>query len=228
MKKSLVALPLIATGLLLSISAASVYADGHGIAHEGTKAYVHAIDGNIVRDSFGGCVRTIHWSQDTAIAACGAKEQVTAVVEKETFVRFTKPVALPTPVEPKSFVKFTKPVALYDTTPQQRMAFKGLFETNSAILTSSAKSLLNPYVTYLKANANKSVKVIGHTDSVGKASSNQRLSLKRANSVKNYLVSQGIAANRIDAVGMGEKSPVANNNTAAGRAENRRVELNLI
>ena len=69
---------------------------------------------------------------------------------------------------------------------------------------------------------------MGHTDSVGSDVYNQRLSVKRAEAVKGYLVSKGIEANRVYTEGKGEKQPVADNKTAAGRAKNRRVEIEVV
>ncbi|WP_372974472.1 OmpA family protein, partial [Muriicola sp.] len=70
--------------------------------------------------------------------------------------------------------------------------------------------------------------VEGHTDSVGSEKLNQELSEKRANSVRDFLVNEGIAADRLTAVGYGESKPIASNNTRAGRTQNRRVEINLV
>jgi OOP family OmpA-OmpF porin len=69
------------------------------------------------------------------------------------------------------------------------------------------------------------IDVVGHTDSVGSDDYNQRLSVRRAMAVKQYLVSQGINGGIIDVIGMGERQPVATNDTAAGRAMNRRVDI---
>ena len=69
---------------------------------------------------------------------------------------------------------------------------------------------------------------IGHADSVGSDAYNQRLSVRRAESVKAYLTSKGIAANRVYTEGKGEKQPVADNKTAEGRAKNRRVEIEVV
>ena len=71
------------------------------------------------------------------------------------------------------------------------------------------------------------INVMGHTDSKGDASYNQNLSQRRADSVKNYLVSQGVAPNRIYTVGYGESRPVASNTTERGRMQNRRVEIQI-
>ena len=67
----------------------------------------------------------------------------------------------------------------------------------------------------------------GHTDSVGSKATNQALSERRANAVRDYLISNGISADRLTAQGFGEDNPIASNKTRAGRKENRRVEVNL-
>ena len=92
-------------------------------------------------------------------------------------------------------------------------------------LTVWAKDTLQRAVTLLKANPDAEVEIQGHTDSVGSETYNQALSERRANAVKAYLVSQGIAEHRITTKGFGELQPIADNSTAAGRAENRRVVI---
>jgi len=92
-------------------------------------------------------------------------------------------------------------------------------------LTASAKDSLQMVAASLKATPDAKVEIQGHTDSVGSESYNQALSERRANTVKTYLVSLGIAARRIATRGFGETQPVADNATAAGRAENRRVVI---
>ena len=77
----------------------------------------------------------------------------------------------------------------------------------------------------VKDQGYKQIVVEGHTDSRGSASANQSLSLKRAQEVRSHLISQGIDASKITAVGRGEDVPIASNDSAEGRANNRRVEL---
>ena len=77
----------------------------------------------------------------------------------------------------------------------------------------------------LVANPDVQVEISGHTDNVGSDAYNQELSLRRAQSVKNWLVQRGVAGNRMKTVGKGENEPVASNDTAEGRAENRRIEF---
>jgi outer membrane protein OmpA-like peptidoglycan-associated protein len=101
-----------------------------------------------------------------------------------------------------------------------------LFPSGESSLLPSAMLKLNEVADALtKSNPDSKIVVEGHTDSQGKASFNQELSVARATSVRNYLVSRGMAADRISAQGMGSSKPIASNNSAEGRAENRRVEI---
>lgn len=86
-------------------------------------------------------------------------------------------------------------------------------------------NLLNSLAAAAKECASYNIRIVGHTDSEGRASYNQWLSESRANSVVNYLVSQGIGAARLAAQGLGETNPIASNNTVAGKAQNRRIEF---
>lgn len=97
------------------------------------------------------------------------------------------------------------------------------FAFDKSSLTAAAKDTLGQAVSLLTAHPEANVEIQGHTDWVGTDAYNQALSERRAESVKAYLVSQGIAASRITTRGFGESQPTADNNTAAGRAENRRV-----
>ena len=102
------------------------------------------------------------------------------------------------------------------------------FKHNSAELTDDAKGLLTEQARVLTENPLLRVKVTGHTDDSGVAAYNDALSLDRATSVKKFLASQGIDESIFKVEGAGESQPVADNATAAGRAENRRVELDII
>ncbi|MES9990511.1 MAG: OmpA family protein [Candidatus Thiodiazotropha sp.] len=102
------------------------------------------------------------------------------------------------------------------------------FELNSDRISSEYTSVLNKVADSLKARADiKSIEVIGHTDSTGAADYNQTLSERRAKAVADYLGAQGVAQGLLTSKGMGESSPIADNGTKAGRAQNRRVELKL-
>ncbi len=101
------------------------------------------------------------------------------------------------------------------------------FVTGSSKLLAKSFPKLNDVVTILKDNPSFRVQIDGHTDEVGKDDYNQTLSDERAASVKAYLVSKGIADNRLASAGYGETKPIADNKAAAGRAKNRRVEMAL-
>jgi outer membrane protein OmpA-like peptidoglycan-associated protein len=100
-----------------------------------------------------------------------------------------------------------------------------LFDTGSATLKPGTREKLAKVAGILLAHRGLKLQVEGHTDSVGSADYNQRLSENRASSVRAYLVEQGIAPNAIGTAGFGETMPVASNDTPAGRQQNRRVEL---
>ncbi len=102
------------------------------------------------------------------------------------------------------------------------------FDTGSAVLRPEFRSALNDVVASARRYNTTRIRVIGHTDNVGGASINQRLSQQRAQSVANYIEDRGIDRARLEAIGRGDTQPVASNTTASGRAQNRRVEILLI
>lgn len=102
-----------------------------------------------------------------------------------------------------------------------------LFAFNQSELTPTAKSQLDSIMGKLEDADVVSIKVVGFTDSVGSDAYNQALSQRRASSVAEYLLSQGVAPNKITSEGKGESQPVADNETDEGRAKNRRVELHI-
>ncbi len=100
-----------------------------------------------------------------------------------------------------------------------------LFESGRADFKSGATSNLKKLVAFLGRYPDRTVAIEGYTDSVGSEGYNQRLSERRADSVKSYLIGQGISSIRLSASGRGESDPVAGNDSAAGRQQNRRVEV---
>ncbi|MFW2829066.1 OmpA family protein [Sphingomonas sp. ID0503] len=103
-----------------------------------------------------------------------------------------------------------------------------VFETGRAELKPGASARLAPLANYLRANPEVKVRVDGHTDAQGSDALNQQLSDARASAVRTALGSMGIDPNRIQALGHGESQPIADNNNAAGRQQNRRVEITLV
>ncbi|QOY52038.1 OmpA family protein [Candidatus Sulfurimonas baltica] len=101
------------------------------------------------------------------------------------------------------------------------------FENASYNVDAISKSNIEKFASFLKARPNYSAGIIGYTDSVGRESSNQKLSQKRADAVRGMIIDQGISSDRVTATGMGESNPIATNETAEGRAQNRRIEATL-
>ena len=113
-----------------------------------------------------------------------------------------------------------------EITVKNPLVLKGVnFETNKAVLRSESYTALDMAVQSLYEWPEVKVEIQGHTDAMGDAAYNQELSQRRAEAVRDYLLGKGIAADRMTAVGYGLTKPVASNKTAAGRAQNRRVEL---
>lgn len=122
------------------------------------------------------------------------------------------------PVEPQA--PATEVITLND-------AGKVLFDFDKSDLTAEARSQLDGLMGKLSQADVVSIRVVGHTDSVGTDAYNQRLSERRASSVVEYLLTQGLAPGKLTSEGKGESEPVADNATDEGRAQNRRVELHL-
>ena len=104
---------------------------------------------------------------------------------------------------------------------------KILFDTGKATIKPVSHAILNAVFQVLKDYPNIKVRVEGHTDSVGSAGSNKKLSDKRAASVRSYLVGKGVADGRLSSKGKGEDNPIDTNRTATGRSNNRRVEFHI-
>lgn len=103
-----------------------------------------------------------------------------------------------------------------------------LFATGQATLTSSSQAELRKFAANLQSNNQTDILVVGHTDNTGSDKINNPLSVNRASSVRSFLASQGIASSRMRIDGRGSYEPIADNSTAAGRKENRRVEVYIL
>jgi OOP family OmpA-OmpF porin len=133
------------------------------------------------------------------------------------------PAPVPTPeVKPTPAPK-PKPVA-------EKVTFAAdvLFDFDKSVVKPDGKSKLDDLAGKIRGINLEVVIAIGHADSIGSDAYNQKLSVRRAESVKAYLVSKGIEPNRVYTEGKGEKQPVADNKTKEGRAKNRRVEIEVI
>ncbi|MFZ6745849.1 outer membrane protein OmpA [Undibacterium sp. JH2W] len=187
------------------------------MANKPYSAYVQDGRGVIARDPFGLCWRTGYWTPADAVPGCDAPlvQPAPAVV-----VEPAKPEVKP---EPPKVVAAPAP-----TSEKVTFAADAFFDFDKAVLKPEAKVKLDDMASKLKSINLEVVIAVGHTDSVGSDEYNQKLSIRRAEAVKAYLVSKGIEANRVYTEGKGKKQPVADNKTADGRAKNRRVEIEVV
>ena len=107
-------------------------------------------------------------------------------------------------------------------------AADAFFDFDKSVLKAEGKAKLDDLVGKVKDINLEVIIAVGHTDSVGSVAYNQKLSVRRAEAVKAYLVSKGIEKNRVYTEGKGKSQPIADNKTAAGRAKNRRVEIEVV
>ena len=149
--------------------------------------------------------------------------QVKTVKDK---VEPPKPVAPPppAPVEPP------KPVTPPPAPVSEKVTFAAdtFFDFDKATLKADGIAKLDDLVSKIKGVNLEVIIAVGHTDSVGSDAYNQKLSIRRSEAVKAYLVSKGIEPNRVYTEGKGKKQPVADNKTAEGRAKNRRTEIEVV
>ncbi len=169
------------------------------------------------------CWRTANWTPATAAPGCDG-----AIAAKAA-----APAAVVAPVTPapamaaKPAAPAAKPAAGAAAT-KVTYAADAFFAANSAVLKAAGKAKLDDLVGKVKAINLEVIVAVGHTDSKGNDASNQKLSVRRAEGVKAYLVSKGIEKNRVYTEGKGSKQPVADNKTAEGRAKNNRVEIEVV
>ena len=183
--------------------------------------YVQDARGIIVRDPFGLCWRTGYFTPALAQIEC----------DPDLVPKPAEPIA-PPPVVP---APAAAPVAPPATPAAEKITFAAdaFFDFDKSTLKPEGKAKLDDLVGKLGGINLEVIIAVGHTDSVGSDAYNQKLSVRRAESVKAYLVSKGIEANRVYTEGKGEKQPIAPNtingkDNPAGRAKNRRVEIEVV
>ncbi|MCP5266174.1 MAG: OmpA family protein [Burkholderiaceae bacterium] len=209
-KLSLVAAT-IATAFSVGIAAPAAASDG----------YVTSPSGEAVKDPFGLCWRSPSWTPANAIAGCDDDLLPKPAAPKPAVAPAPRPIprAVPRPAPAPAPAPRAEKVTF---------AADAFFDFDKAVLKPEGKSSLDGVVSKLSGVALEVIIAVGHTDSIGPDRYNQRLSVRRAEAVKAYLVSKGIEANRVYTEGKGEKQPVASNKTKDGRAKNRRVEIEVV
>jgi len=168
------------------------------------------------------CWRDNFWTPATALPECdGALQPVVAEV--------APPPPPPAPAAPAP-APAPAPVVVAPVPSSEKVTYAAdaFYDFDKSTLKPEAKVKLDDLVSKVKDINLEVIIAVGHTDSVGTDAYNQKLSVRRAESIKTYLVSKGIEANRVYTEGKGEKQPVADNKTAEGRAKNRRVEIEVV
>ena len=189
-----------------------------------SSGYVLDAERTVVKSGFGTCVRSGFWTPALAITECDPDlKPKPAATPKPAAKPAAKPEAKPAA---KPAAK-PKPAAA-PVTEKVTLAADVLFDFDKAVVKPEGQTKLDDLVGKMKAINLEVIIAIGHTDSVGSDAYNQKLSVRRAEAVKAYMVSKGVEPNRIYTEGKGEKQPVASNKTKEGRQKNRRVEIEVI
>jgi OmpA-OmpF porin, OOP family len=206
--QAMLALSALLVGTLTAFSAQAAMSPG----------YAYDTREIVVRDVYGQCVRTYYWSKENANKECNPE-------------LFPEPrVVAPPPPAPKP-APVAKAAVVAPAPAPKVMVFHeaALFAFDKSELTPAGQEALGKYREEARAelSAASRIKITGHTDSTGAAEYNQQLSLRRAQAVRDYLVKLGGNGSIMEVSGMGASVPIADNRTAAGRAQNRRVEVEV-
>lgn len=182
-------------------------------------------DGSTVWRNGSGdlCWRNAGWTPATAAPGCdGAIQPTVAAPVAQAPAPAPAPMAAPAPA----------PAAVPAPAPEPVMAMslqaETLFDFDKSVLKPAGKAALDGLVADVSKVNVETMIAVGHTDATGADSYNQALSIRRVEAVKAYLVSKGVPPNQIKTEGRGESQPVASNSTREGRAQNRRVEIQVV
>ena len=214
--------------IALAVLASPAFAQS--VANDG---YARDASTVVVKNPFGLCWRSGQWSEGKAIAECDpefapkpAKAEAARPAAPAIEARVVE-APRPQPVAPVAVAAapIPEPAPVRARLQAITLGADAAFDTGKADLKGDGQAKLDQLVAKLNDVNFDAITITGHTDSVGTDAANQKLSLRRANAVKQYLATHGIAAAKIKTTGRGKTNPVADNKTAQGRARNRRVEV---
>ncbi len=186
-----------------------------------------ATDGTVWKNGTNEyCWRDAFWTPATAGPGCDGEIKPAPKVEAPKVVAPPPPAPAPE-VAPKPVTPPPPPVVA-PVSEKVTFAADTFFDFDKATLKPEATEKLDDLVSKTKGINLEVIIAVGHTDSVGSDEYNQKLSIRRSEAVKAYLVSKGVEPNRVYTEGKGEKQPVADNKTTEGRAKNRRTEIEVV
>ena len=197
--------------------------------------YVISPNSEVVKSGSGLCWRTGFWAPANAIKGCD-DDLLPKTAAPAPAAAPRSPMAPPpaagapgaAPARPAPAPARPAAAPAAPTSEKVTFAADAFFDFDKSVLKPEGKAKLDDLTGKLKDITLEVIIAVGHTDSVGSDAYNQKLSVKRSEAVKAYLVSKGIEANRVYTEGKGEKQPTADNKTSEGRAKNRRVEIEVV
>jgi OOP family OmpA-OmpF porin len=192
----------------------------------GAQGYLTDAGGGAIKDAYNLCWRTGYWTPAQAIADCDPDLVPRAAPPAPPPPPVAKPAPPPPPPPPAPVAKPAPPPK--PVTEKVTFAADVFFDFDKSVLKPEGKARLDDLTAKTKGVTLEVIIAIGHTDAVGGNEYNQKLSVRRAEAVKAYLVSKGIEPNRIYTEGKGKTQPIADNRTDAGRAKNRRTEIEVV
>ena len=169
------------------------------------------------------CWRDGVWTPATALAGCDGAPAPMAPAPVPVPAPASPPAAAPAPAPAPAAAVVAAP-----TSEKVTFAADAFFDFDKSVLKPEGRAKLDDLTSKMAGLNLEVIIAVGHTDSIGTDAYNQRLSIRRSEAVKAYLVSKGVEKNRVYTEGKGEKQPVADNKTAEGRAKNRRVEIEVV
>jgi len=214
--------------LLLTFGSACLIAQA---AESAPNGYLVDSSKDVVKSGTGLCWHTGSWTPaDATVVGCDgflAKEPAPAANSQQGSAAM--PSASDAPAK-SAAAPAAAPAAAAVAPTSEKVTFETdtFFAFDKSVLQPAGKAKLDDLASKLQGTDIEVVIATGHTDSTGSDAYNQKLSVRRAQAVKAYLVSKGLPADRVLADGKGEKQPVASNKTKEGRAQNRRVEVEVV